>query len=225
VDPDERDEIEMYEADRQAHGFSYELVIVNESRNRIDYHVLDEDQELVAEVFLRIYGNDIVGSVEWRFDPLDEEMDHVTELIVNDFDENLVETFLLSMKYDDVIVDTLQLKRKDLIRGDETDSRGFNRDDYTIVLARDDGDTLTYEIYQQSRGGLPIGTATIDISQKQLTGFIDFRDPGSTDDREEIAALLMEELDKEKDYDSFNVTMMYQNEPIDEIFFESEQVH
>ena len=84
------------------------------------------------------------------------------------------------------------------------------------MLVRDDKDVLTYEIYQQSRGGLPIGTATVDISHRQLTGFIDFREPGGADDRELIAMLLMEELDKEKEYDSFNVSMMVKNRLIDE---------
>jgi hypothetical protein len=98
-------------------------------------------------------------------------------------------------------------------------------DDYTIVLARDDEDTLTYEIYRQSHGGLPIGTATIDISHRVLTGFIDFRDPASNDDLDTIAALLMQELDKEKEYDGINLTMLYQNEPIDEMIIECDQVH
>ncbi|CRF29119.1 Uncharacterised protein [Mycobacterium tuberculosis] len=72
---------------------------------------------------------------------------------------------------------------------------------------------------------MPIGTATVDISERQLTGFIDFREPGTTDDRELIATMLMEELDKEKDYEAINLTMMHNNRLIEEVLFETEYVH
>jgi hypothetical protein len=98
-------------------------------------------------------------------------------------------------------------------------------DDYTVVLTREDGDTLIYEVYQQSYGGLPIGKATVDISNDQLEGFIDFREPGQLAGRECIALLMMEELDKEMDYESFNLTMLFQNKPFEEFVYEVDQVH
>jgi hypothetical protein len=96
---------------------------------------------------------------------------------------------------------------------------------YSVILVRDDGDTLTYDLYDQALGGLPIGQATVDVSSRELTGFIDFRDPGSSIDSEFIGSLLMNELDKEKDYESLNLTMLVNNEPVDEILFETETIH
>ncbi|WP_248924927.1 hypothetical protein [Paenibacillus hamazuiensis] len=213
----------------------YELVAVGENHNSVEYHVYDRDQNWLAEAFFTIDDRDVMGTVRWMVEPDEDGIEHVADLIVSDFDENEVDTFVINMMYEDDIVETIELAHEDLL--DEVDAAweaGDNaagerwkaaEDEYTVVLARDDGDMLTYEIYQQSRGGLPIGTATIDISQRQLTGFIDFREPGSEDDREQIATLLMRELDKEKEYETINLTLLHRNEPIEEILFESEHIH
>ncbi|MDQ0897287.1 MULTISPECIES: hypothetical protein [unclassified Paenibacillus] len=220
------DQMEMIRERKNQQG--YELVIVGESRNRVDYHVYDNDSELIAEITLHMYGTDVIGDISWRFDPFDEEMDRVSELIVEDFNEDETDTFIFNMIYNGETVDTVELTHidlLDLVDDIEEDTMPLSPEDYTINLARDDGDTLTYEIYQQSYGGLPIGTATVDISSRQLTGFIDFREPGDSDDRELIATLLLEELDKEKEYETFNVSMLYRNKLIDEIWFETDQYH
>ncbi len=205
----------------------YELVIVGERRNKVEYHVYDQNQEWIAEAMMTLYGPDVSGEVIWKHEPSEEEIEHVTDLIVSDFDENEIDTFAIDMKYDGRRIETIQLTHKDLLNKGVAAQVSSDSDDndYSILLTRDDGDALTYEIYQTSYGSLPIGTATIDISRRQLTGFIDFREPGASDDREQIAALLLRELEKEKDYDTFSLTMLYQNEPIDEIVFESEPVH
>ncbi|NOU86767.1 hypothetical protein GC102_13415 [Paenibacillus sp. LMG 31460] len=220
------DKMEMIQERKNQQG--YELVIVGESRNRVDYHVYDKESELIAEITLHMYGTDVIGDIAWRFDPFDEEMDRVSELIVEDFNEDETDTFIFNMIYNGETVDTVELTHidlLDLVDDIEADTSPLFPEDYTINLARDDGDTLTYEIYQQSYGGLPIGTATVDISSRQLTGFIDFREPGDSDDRELIATLLLEELDKEKEYETFNVSMLYRNKLIDEIWFETDQYH
>ncbi|MEW9698552.1 hypothetical protein [Paenibacillus sp. SI8] len=221
--PNHRDEVEIVQGQ-----LDYELVIVGEKRNRVDYHIYDKESEMVGEVTLHLYGSEIVGDVEWRFDPFEEEMAYISELIVQDFDEDETDTFIFNMNYNGETVDTIELTQIDLLQVEDpdwSDAIAPNRDDYSVVMARDDGDTLTYEIYQQSYGGLPIGTATVDISERQLTGFIDFREPGDSDDRELIATLLLEELDKEQEYETFNVSMLYRNKLIDEILFETEQLH
>ncbi|MBD0381075.1 hypothetical protein [Paenibacillus sedimenti] len=226
IDPDNHDEVDMVEERKWQLG--YELVIVSEKRNRVEYHIYDRESEMVAEAILHVYGTDVIGDIEWKFDPFDEEMDHVSELIVADFDEDETDTFIINMNYNGETIDTIELTHIDLLEEEDSiwsDLQTPNRDDYTVVLARDDGDTLTYEIYQQSHGGLPIGTATVDISERQLTGFIDFRHPGDSDDRELIATLLLEELDKEKEYETFNLSMLYRNKLIDEILFETEHIH
>ncbi|MDQ1909751.1 hypothetical protein RAC89_04420 [Paenibacillus sp. GD4] len=247
VDNDNRYEDEP-PASRDEYSMEYELVIVGESRNAVEYHVYDQEQNWVAEAFVRILGSDVTGAVHWMLEPEEEDIDTVTDLIVHDFDSEEIDTFVLDMIYDDKVLETIELTHEELL--DEAEEEALfllepvdevvleddleevdvlraeiHAEDYSVVLARDDGDVLTYEIYQQSRGGLPIGTATVDISQKQLTGFIDFRDPGTTDDREYIATILMQELDKEKDYDTINLSMMHRNRLIEEMMFESEQVH
>lgn len=223
-EPGEQETIEM-----NANELLYELVIMSESRNRIEYQIYNMDSELVAEAEVKIYGMDIVGEVDWKIDPFEEEMDAVAELLVEDCNEDEVDSIILHMKVNGEIVETIELTHVDLLDDasdeEETFERNLPEDDYTVVLVRDDTDTLTYEIYQQSYGGLPIGTATIDISQRQLSGFIDFREPGSSDDREVIASLLLNELDKEKDYETINLSMLYRNKLIDEISFETEHLH
>ncbi|MFD0695842.1 hypothetical protein ACFQZT_17320 [Paenibacillus sp. GCM10027628] len=226
IDPETNQELDMVQERKGQLG--YELVIVGEKRNRVEYHIYDKESEMVAEAILHVYGSEIVGDIEWRFDPFDEEMDHVAELIVADFDEDETDTFIINMSFNDEIIETIELTHVNLLETEESVSSELptlNRDDYSIILARDDGDTLTYEIYQQSYGGLPIGTATVDISEHQLTGFIDFREPGDSDDRELIATLLLEELDKEQDYETLNLSMLYRNKLIDEILFETEHIH
>ncbi|MDF2961567.1 MAG: hypothetical protein K0S39_3302 [Paenibacillus sp.] len=218
--------------DNPAYGY-YELMLVAESRNKAEYHIYDEQQDLAAEAAVRITGREVSGAVTWMHDPNDDEIEAVADLLVSDFDEDEVDTFVLHMKWNQEIIETIELTHEDLFDEDgdgngnllSAEDEDWKEEDYTIVLARDDGDTLTYEIYQQSYGGLPIGTATVDISERQLTGFIDFREPGNSDDREYIATLLMKELDKEKDFESFNVTMLYQNKPFEELMFETEAFH
>lgn len=238
VDPDDIDSVEMLRDPSQ-----YELVIVGESRNRVEYHIYDRDEEWIAEVFLRMRGSDITGEVNWLYEPLEDEIEQVAELIVSDFDEDEVDTIRLDMLFDGELLETMELTHEDLLEDgdeDEVEDEDFyeagvkfsdhwsydaEQADYSIILARDDGDALTYEIYEQSHGGLPVGSATVDISQRGLTGYIEFRNSNSSEDREQIGALLMQELDKEKDYDSVHLTMLLNNRPIDEILYETEQLH
>jgi hypothetical protein len=218
----------------------YELVIVGESGNRIEYHIYDRHKNWVAEAFCRIYGTDVFGEVRWTFEPSEDEIEAVADLLVSDFDSEKIDTFVIHMKYEDQIIETIELTHEELLdeyelddedEEDEATAYEFDEDEYedhdkySVVLARDDGDMLTYEIYQQSRGGLPIGTATVDISRRQLTGFIDFRELDVQEDHEYISMLLMQELDKEKEYETLNLTLLHQNRPITEILFENEQVH
>ncbi|MGF7031431.1 hypothetical protein J2T17_002342 [Paenibacillus mucilaginosus] len=230
-DPYERDELTLGD---------FELVLVGEDEDAVEYHIYDGDEDWVAEAFLEIDDREVTGTVHWLIEPGDDALDAVADLIVLDFDEDEIDTFVIHMLYDNEVIETIELTHEDLLdeadgddlllldeesdEDEDADVYEGNRD-YTIVLARDDGDVLTYEIYQQSRGGLPIGTATVDISERQLTGFIDFREPGNATDREEIAALLMEELDKEKDYEAINLSMMHRSRVIEEVLFETESFH
>ncbi|MDK8182526.1 hypothetical protein [Paenibacillus sp. UMB4589-SE434] len=89
-------------------------------------------------------------------------------------------------------------------------------DDIQVLLARDDGDTLLYDVYSTTSGSLPLGTATIDTNGEQLSGYIDFRVPGTSKDRDRAAQAIMQELLKEQSFTALHLNMMFHNEIIDE---------
>ncbi|WP_028611521.1 hypothetical protein [Paenibacillus harenae] len=204
----------------------YKLVMVNEKRNRIDYQVYDNKGKWIAEAVFRTDHAHISGDVRWVFEPDDEEVENMTELLVSDFDEEIVDTFIINHKFDGELIETVELTHDDLLDtpveviGDTAEEEDFN-----VILARDDGEVLTYEIYQQNAGKLPIGTATVNIKHRRLTGFIDFRDHPDVNDAGAITSALMKELDKERDYDGLNLSLMFKNELIDELFIDNEPVH
>jgi hypothetical protein len=242
VDPDDLDRIEMREEDEMAAEADayYELVIVGESRNRVEYHIYERDQLFLAEAMLNIKGRTVTGDIHWMREPDDDEIEHVADLVISDFDPDEVDRFVLDMKVDGELIETFELDHKDRKQQGERESQrrrdarnerrgrketirlgGLDRD-YTVRLVRDDGDALTYDIFEQS---FLIGQATIDIASRKMTGFIDFHNKTSSNERARIASILMRELDKEKDYESLNLTMMYRNKPIDELMIETETVH
>lgn len=201
-----------------------ELVIVGERGNRVEYHIYGDRKEWKAEAFFTIEENDVYGEVNWMYRPDEAEMEAAADLIVSDFDEDEIDTFRIEMKHEGSVLETFELAHEDLLPEEEWESSG-NEKQYTVVLVRDDADTLTYDIYEQTQGGLPIGRATVDISSRRMTGMIDFRDPIGSEEREKMATALLRELDKEKDYDSLNLTMIHRNNRIENIYFENEHVH
>lgn len=232
VDPDDIDTIEMRPdlSDADIEPFPGEWVVARESRNRLIYHLYDDERDLMAEASVRIRGNDVHADIDWQFEPTDDEIESAVEMLVSDFDPDEIDSFLIEISFAGEIIETMELTHEELFEETdddelEIDMFGGDERDYSVILVRDDGDTLTYDLYKQSHGGLPIGQATVDISRRELTGFIDFRDPESSADREFIGTLLMRELDKEKDYDSLNLTMLVNNELIDDIWYETEMFH
>ncbi|KRE44862.1 hypothetical protein [Paenibacillus sp. Soil522] len=204
----------------------YELVMVNKKRNRIEYHIYDNKGKWIAEAILRTDHADISGDVRWVFEPDDNEVQNITELLVTDFDEETIDTFMINHKFDGELLETVELTHEDLLDTPIEEIGDIpKKKDYSVILARDDGDVLTYEIYQQSAGKLPIGTATVNIEHRRLTGFIDFRHRSNVNNAEVISSLLMQELDKEKDYSGLNLSLMFKNELVDELIFDNEPVH
>lgn len=206
----------------------YELVLVGKKRNRLHYHVYDDKQRWIAEAHLRAVDGKVTGSVRWRSLPDDDEIELVTELIVSDFDEDSVDEFLIDHRHENELLETVELTNEDepeihASRKGKAVARG--EANFAAKLVRDDGDALTYEIRSKADGNRTIGTATVDIRERRLTGFIDFRERRHADDAGAIAAVLMRELDKEKDYDGLNLSLMYRNRLIDEFIVENEPVH
>ena len=228
-DADETFEDRM-ETDPEWEEAEYELVLVGKKRNRLHYHVYDEQSRWLAEAHLRAENGKVAGSVEWRREPDEDEIELVTELIVSDFDEDTVDEFLIDHRHDDELIETVELAHEEepavkARRGKKAKTALRGEANFTAKLIRDDGDVLTYEIRSKADGNRAIGTATVDIREKRLTGFIDFRERRHADDAGAIAAVLMRELDKEKDYDGLNLSLMYRNKLIDEFVIENETVH
>ncbi|MCZ8512117.1 hypothetical protein O9H85_06685 [Paenibacillus filicis] len=201
-----------------------DLAVTSETRNTVEYRIY-EGEHWIADAFVRIDGREVTGFVDWSVEPTEEEMDETADLLAGDLEDREVVSFVIDMKLDGDILETIELTHDDLLEDAADFDSEVPGEKYNVILARDDGDVLSYEIYQPSRSGLPIGTATVDISDKQLSGFVDFREPGSAGDREAIAMMLMQELEKEKDYDLINLSMMHKNRLIEEMFFETEQLH
>ncbi|MGG4398405.1 hypothetical protein ABEX25_29460 [Paenibacillus thiaminolyticus] len=98
--------------------------------------------------------------------------------------------------------------------GDMTDGAD---DRIHVILARDDGSALLYDIYRDQNGSLPVGEATISTDGPEMSGYIDFRVPGTGADRACIGQELACQLAKEKQVQSLHLTMMFHNEMIDEL--------
>lgn len=222
---DTMDERTAEDADLEWMEAEYELVLVSKSRNRLHYHVYDDARRLIAESFLRASDDSVTGSIRWRIRPDDDEMELVTELIVSDFDEDSVDRFRLDQYYRKELLETVELTHEDAPELPDGGRASRGEDNFSVRLIRDDGDMLTYEIRSKADGNRPIGTATVDIEERRLTGFIDFRERRHADDAGAIAAVLMRELDKEKDYDGLNLSLMHRNQLIDEFVIENETVH
>lgn len=228
IDPDDHNEILMDEglaeeeaAEAQTIPVRLELVIVGESGNRVEYHIYGPNKEWLAEAFFNLHEDDAVGEVKWMMRPTEEELDAAADLLVSDFEEEDIDAIVMHMIFEDELLETYELAHQSFL----DPSSGRQEKDFTVHLIRDDGDALTYDIYDQTRGGLPIGRATVDISQRKLTGMIDFRQPISSEEREWLASALLRELDKERDYESLSITMMHQNRRIEHILFENEPIH
>ena len=219
---DADDELEWREAE-------YELVLVGKKRNRLHYHVYDDRRRWLAEAHLRAEDGRVTGTVQWRGEPDEDEIELVTELIVSDFDEDSVDEFRIDHRHGDELLETVELSHEDMPDTPETRpvraKKARGEANFKARLIRDDGDTLTYEIRSKADGNRPIGTATVDIRDRRLTGFIDFRERRHAEDAGAIAAVLMRELDKEKEYDGLNLSLMYRNKLIDEFVVENETVH
>lgn len=229
-DEDDLENLDAIDADD-----SLRLDLISAGRNVSVYDVFDVEDELVAVSIMKQYGADVTGEVRWDRLPSEEELDRLTALIVRDLDDQLMDTITIVMKMGDYTLQTVELTQDDVLTASDeaelfidaslTDSKnGTYQGGYRVEEVRDDIDVLTYAVYHERTGVLPVGTATVDISNPELTGFIELETPGTTEDRAEMATLLMRELDKVLDYSSLNLTMMFRNEMIDEIQFVNEFV-
>lgn len=221
-DDDDDDELE-YEWQSSDEDVSFELVVVEEDEESAEYHVYDDNDSRIAKIYLGIEEGQVSGDVKWKYEPDEDAVSFITELVIRDFDDKQIHSFQLRHLHKGAVIETAEMTADD----EDEDERHFSwqapDDPYDVVLVRDDGDALTYEIYDpEEDGSHPIGTATIDIHQRRLSGYIDFRDLIQIENAAEIAAILMRELDKERDYDGLNLSLMHRNEHIDDIVIDNE---
>ncbi len=235
IDPGDRDEVTMSEYSG-VKPIRFELVIVGEDENRIEYHIYGKKKAWLAEAMFMIEESEVFGEVNWMVKPSDDEIEAAADLIVSDFDDDAIDSFQIEMKYQGVTLESIELTHEDMLalenrwehdeEDQETVSRSWGGDrQFSAVLIRDDADALTYDIFERSQEGPAVGRATVDISHRRLTGFIEFREPTRSIDRESIATTLLRELDKEKSYESLNLTMLHQNKRIEDILFENDTIH
>lgn len=222
LDHDPQRGLDPYEMESQDVE-AYELVITGEHGDSVEYHIYGRNKRWLAEAFVTLQGADCFGEINWMIEPTPEQIEAGVDLLVSDFDDDYVDSFQLEVKHNGELLEIFELDHQDLAAYEDGASLFESRTSpYSVHLVRDDGDTLTYDIYSRENGNLPIGTATIDISEPMVTGYMDFREMNSEEDREKIAALIMRELDKERDYDSFSLSVLYRNRLIDELLFENE---
>jgi hypothetical protein len=212
----------------------FQLAIVGESRNMVEYQLLNKHNDLVAEAELQLHRGDVVGDIYWNYDPSDEEIDEIAQIIVSDFDPDQVDTFTLNMYYGEEQIATLELTHEDFFDSDEVldvseDDDGLYVDVYAdediqlfFDLIRDDIDSITFDIYEdEGKRNHRLGTVVLDMNNREITGLVDFVNPRDKEIREQIAYRMIEELDKETEYDTFTITMQYQDEVIDEFVFDT----
>lgn len=239
---DEDLEVIEYDYDYDLHD-DYQLNIVGESRNRVEYQLLNKNHEIVAEAMMYIDQSDVYGDIFWHFEPSEEDIDEVTHIVVADFDQYSIDTFEFNMYFGDEEIARIELLHEDLTDDalehddDLEDYDGFeDEDDEEIVyvdvyedsdvnlhfeLIRDDIDSMTFDIYEEEdERDTRIGTATIDLAGEEPSAWVDFVQPGDLHMREQIAYHLIDQLDSETDYTTFTITMQYMDETIDEFEFD-----
>ena len=152
------------------------------------------------------------------------------ELLVRELDEEIIDTITIQIWHQGNKLQTLEWVHRDFseeLEDDEGEESSLDSNgDWMepaeaeeacyVMLKNRDREFRIYDLFVQERGGLPVGTATIDTSQANLTGYMDYDVPGTSVQRKTLVEVLMQELNKEIEFDSLHLTMLYRNQIIDE---------
>ncbi|MDM5278600.1 hypothetical protein QUF95_14445 [Paenibacillus silvae] len=177
-------------------------------------------QEAAAELLVRELDEEIIDTITIRMWYQGNELENL-EWVHRDFEEEY------DNNHFDVDDDEDDDDEKDFEDEDEYDERNFEQslsasgmeeaeEACYVMLRSRDREFRVYDLFVQERGGLPVGTATIDMSQADLTGFMDYDVPGTSVQRQTLVDVLMRELNKEIEFDTLHLTMLYRNQIIDE---------
>ncbi|MCM3783093.1 hypothetical protein M3231_08895 [Neobacillus mesonae] len=225
--------------------FSYEnedgeiqIELISAGRNLTSFELQRGNGQPIAHAVLKQYGTDISGEVNWLNEPDEQELEIAEELLVSEVNEEEIDTITIDMKYEGNRIALLELEHRDFAEmDDESDEvpdwdedgmelkisdRSEPEYDYSeqecyAALIRHDRDILTYDLFFLNNGGYPAATATVDISEYDISGYIDFHIHPTEEQREQLVMLVARELDKETDVVELHMTMLYRNVVIDEI--------
>lgn len=220
--PTSRDESFTYED--QEHLLEMEMI--SAGRNLSSYVFNDVEGGEVAEATLKQYGADAQGEIHWYEEPDETVQEAAAELLVRELDEEIIDTITIRIWHQGNELQTLEWIHRDFSEELEEDEEEHNSFDLIepeeseeacyVMLRNRDREFRIYDLFVQERGGLPVGTATIDTSHSDLTGYMDYDVPGTSVQRKTLVEVLMRELNKEIEFDSLHLTMLYRNQIIDE---------
>lgn len=213
----------------QAESFTYEdpehlleMELVSAGRSISTYVFNDANGQELAEASLKQYGADVQGEIHWYDEPAENYQDAAAELLVRELDEEIIDTITIRMWHQGQEMESAEWVHRDFADEDEIESEEdleeieAAEEACYVMLVRKDWEFRVYELFLQERGGLPVGTATIDTSEADLSGYIDYQVPGTSVQRKSLVEVLMRELDKELEFDTLHLTMLYRNQIIDE---------
>ncbi|RAW17191.1 MULTISPECIES: hypothetical protein [Paenibacillus] len=213
----------------QAESFTYEdpehlleMELVSAGRSISTYVFNDANGQELAEASLKQYGADVQGEIHWYDEPAENYQDAAAELLVRELDEEIIDTITIRMWHQGQELESAEWVHRDFADEDEIESEEdleeieAAEEACYVMMVRKDREFRVYELFLQERGGLPVGTATIDTSQADLSGYIDYQVPGTSVQRKSLVEVLMRELDKELEFDTLHLTMLYRNQIIDE---------
>ncbi|KOY13305.1 hypothetical protein [Paenibacillus xylanivorans] len=213
----------------QGESFTYEdpehlleMELVSAGRSISTYVFNDANGQELAEASLKQYGADVQGEIHWYDEPAESYQDAAAELLVRELDEEIIDTITIRMWHQGQELESAEWVHRDFADEDEIESEEdlevheAAEEACYVMLVRKDREFRVYELFLQERGGLPVGTATIDTSYADLSGYMDYEVPGTSAQRKSLVEVLMRELDKELEFDTLHLTMLYRNQIIDE---------
>ncbi|SEL56683.1 hypothetical protein [Paenibacillus sp. OK003] len=213
----------------QAESFTYEdpehlleMELVSAGRSISTYVFNDANGQELAEASLKQYGTEVQGEIHWYDEPAESYQDAAAELLVRELDEEIIDTITIRMWHQGQELEAAEWVHRDFADEDEIESEEeleeieAAEEACYVMLVRKDREFRVYDLFLQERGGLPVGTATIDTSQADLSGYMDYQVPGTSAQRKSLVEVLMRELDKELEFDTLHLTMLYRNQMIDE---------
>ncbi|MBB6019185.1 hypothetical protein HNR77_000242 [Paenibacillus sp. JGP012] len=201
--------LKQYGADAQGEIHWYEEPNEALQEAAAELLVRELDEEIIDTITIRMWyqGNEL-ENLEWvhrDFEDEDEkELEDEDEYDERNFEDEFNE------KYEEHAGDKGQVHSLSASGMEEAEEACY------VMLRSRDREFRVYDLFVQERGGLPVGTATIDMSQADLTGFMDYDVPGTSVQRQTLVDVLMRELNKEIEFDTLHLTMLYRNQIIDE---------